>query len=175
MNSTVNEEFQVTCQILGSTHFVITKFPSEKFVMNHIFAIALNGIMIIPTILLNGVAVVTIFKSSQLNSKSCYFIVLLQSMFDLAVGVFSIPLFIYYLANSIGEIFNCFAASLGHRLTLVPVGVSTITMTAMSMERYIAILHPYAYKTQVTKKRLSVFIGSSAAVEFLVLSLSLAG
>ena len=175
MNSTVNEEFQVTCQILGSTHFVITKLPSEKIVMNHIFAIAFNGIMIIPTILLNGVAVVTIFKSSQLNSKPCYFIVLLQSMFDLAVGVFSIPLFIYYLANSIGGIFNCFAASLGHRLTLVPVGVSTITMTAMSMERYIAILHPYAYKTQVTKKRLSVFIGSSAAVEFLVLSLSLAG
>ena len=58
---------------------------------------------------------------------------------------------------------------------LVPVGVSTITMTAMTMERHIAILHPYAYKTQVTKKRLSVFICFSAAVEFLVLSLSLAG
>ena len=71
---------------------------------------------------LNGLAVVTIFKSSQLNSKPCYFIVLFQSMFDLGVGVFRIPLFIYYLANSIGGIFNCFAASLGYRLTLVPVG-----------------------------------------------------
>ena len=143
--------------------------------MNHIFAIVDTGIMIIPTIFLNGVAVVTIFKSSQLNSKPCYFIVLFQSMFGLGVGVFGIPLFIYYLANSIGGIFNCFAASLGYRLTLVPVGVSTITMTAMTIERYTAILHSYAYNTQVTKKRLSVFIGSSAAAEFLVLSLSLAG
>ena len=75
-----------------------TKLPSEKFVMNHIFAIALNGIMITPTTLLNGVAVVTIFKSSQLNSKPCYFIVLLQSMFDLAVGIFSIYTFVHILS-----------------------------------------------------------------------------
>ena len=98
--------------------------------------------MVIPTIFLNGVAVViTIFKSSQLSRKPCYFIVLLQAIFDLAVGLFCVPLFIYYLANSIGRIFNCFAASLGYRSTLVPVGVSTITMTAMTMEGYIAILH----------------------------------
>ena len=136
MNATVNDEFQVTCQILGVT----TKLPSEKFIMNHILPSQLNDIMITPTILVNGVAVVMIFKSSQLNSKPCYFIVLLQSMFDLAVGIFSIPLSICYLANSIGGTFNCFAASLGYRSTHAPIGVPTITMTAMTIERYIAIV-----------------------------------
>ena len=172
MNVTVKDDFQISCQVFGTTHFQITKLPSEKFVINHIFAIAFDGILIIPTILLNGVAVITILKSSQLNSKPCYFIILLQSTFDLAVGMVGIPLYIYYLANSIGGISNCFAAVLARRLPVAPYGGSAIALTAMTVERYIAILHPYAYKTRVSKKRLLKFIGAGGTVEFLVIIFS---
>ena len=174
MNATEKQEFSISCQILGTTHILATNLPSENLVHNHIFAIAFNGIMIIPTILLNGVAVITIFRSSQLSSKPCYFIILLQSMFDLAVGVFSIPLFIFLLANSVGGISNCLVASLARRLMLAPIGGSSIALTAMKMERYIAILHPYAYKTQVTKKRLMKYVCVTGTVEFLVIILSFA-
>ena len=53
--------------MLETTHFFATKLPSEKFVINHIFVIAFKGIMIIPTLLLIGVAVITIL----LNHPNC--------------------------------------------------------------------------------------------------------
>ena len=37
-------------------------------------------------------------------------------------------------------------------------------MIAMTAERYIAILHPYAYTTQVTKRRLLIFVCFTAVV-----------
>jgi hypothetical protein len=102
--SVAQKKFETSCQILGTTHFVIEKLSSEKLLINHIFAIAVNGILIIPTLLLNAVAVITIFKSSLLNNKSCYFIILVQSVLDLAIGVLGIPLFIFFLASAIGGI-----------------------------------------------------------------------
>ena len=172
MNATQRDEFLMSCQILGTTLFVATKLPSEKFFINHILVIAFNGIMIISTLLLNGVSVITIFKSSQLSSKPCYFIILLQSMFDLAVGVLGIPLHIYYLANGIGGLSSCLAASLARRLTVVPIEASTSILAAMTLERYIAVIHPYAYKVQVTKKRIFMIVGFTAVVDFSVVTLS---
>ena len=156
MNVTVKDDFLKSCQIFGTTHFQIIKLSSEKLVINHIFVIAFDGILIIPTILLNGVAAIMIFKSSQLNSKPCYFIILLQSMFDLAVGMVGIPLYIYYVATTIGGISNCVVAVLARRLPIAPYGGSSIALTAMTVERYIAILHPYAYKTCVSKEAFEV-------------------
>ena len=173
MNVTLKGVLEPSCQILGTTHLLTTKLPSEKLVVNHIFAIAFNGILIIPTLFLNGVAVITILRSSQLNGKPCYFIILLQSIFDIAVGILAIPLFIYYLASSIGGISNCFAHSLARRLMHAPIEGSSITVTALTLERYIAILHPFTYKAHVTKNRLLKFVSGMVTVEFLVIVLSL--
>ena len=163
MNLSVEQEnFRMSCLILGRTYFTIIKLPSEKDLIIHIFAIVVSGILIIPTVLLNAVAVITISKSSQLKSKPCYFIILVQSMIDLAVGVLGIPLFIFFLANGTGGVSNCFAAMMALKSTLIPVVLSVVTLSAMTLERYIAILHPYAYSTQVTKKRLLISVGSGA-------------
>ena len=160
------EAFEMSCNILANTHFVITKLPSEKFVINSIVAITFNGLLMIPTIFLNAVAMITILKSSQLKSKPCYFIILAQSVIDLAVGAFGIPLLIFFLASGIGGITNCIAASLALRSTLLPSTLSCVTLSAMTLERYIAILHPYSYKTLVTKKRLLLYAGCSVVVAF---------
>ena len=97
MNVTVKDnEFQASCRLVVVRHFLIKKFPSEKLVINQIFAIAFNSIVLIPILLLNGAAVITILKAQLLKSKPCYFITLLQSMFDLAVGLLGIPLAIYF-------------------------------------------------------------------------------
>ena len=137
------------CDILGTTHFIIMNLPSERAVMNHIFAIAFNGISIVPTILLNVIAAITILKSSQLKSKPYYFIILVQSVIDLVVGVLGIPLFILFLATGIGKNSNCHGAILGLKLTLIPFIISTITLSVATLERYIAILHPYVYTNWV--------------------------
>ena len=118
----------------------------------------------IPTILLNSVAIITILKSSQLKSKPCYFIILVQSIIDLAVGVLSIPLLIFFLASGIGGITNCIAARLAWKSAALKSMLSWVTLSALTLERYIAILHPYAYKTQVTKKRLLTYVGCGGIV-----------
>ena len=173
-HSTDEEALGTSCKILGRTYFVISKLPSEKFVINYIFAISFNGLLIIPTILLNAVATITILKSSQLKSKPCYFIILVQSVIDLAVGVLGIPLLIFFLASGMGGITNCVAARLTLSSTLLPAILSSVTLSALTLERYIAILHPYAYSTQVTKKRLLIYVGCGpvVAISLLLLYLS---
>ena len=174
MNLSAEQEIHETsCLILVTTHYIVTKDQSEKLLISHIFVIVFNGLLIIPTILLNAVPVITIWKSSQLSRKPCYFIILVQSMIDIAVGVGSIPLFIFVLRSLLGRYENCSVAFLAFRLTLVPLGLSAIILTALTLERYIAIVHPYSYSTEVTKKRLLIFIGFCFAVEFSVLALSL--
>ena len=83
-----------------------------------------------------------------------------------------IPLFLVFLVQSITGTSNCFGTLLAIHSPLLPIGVSIITLSAMTMERYIAILHPYAYKTVVTKKKILVYVGSGAAVTFFVIFLS---
>ena len=146
----------MTCNIFGTEYVFTTKLPSHVLYINNIIVLAVNGILVIPTILLNAVSIMTISKSSQLKSKPCYFIILIQSAADLVVGVLGIPL---YLANLSGEIrgdSNCVVAVLAHRLSRITVGISTLILFGMTLERYIAVLHPYSY-SRVTKKKILIF------------------
>ena len=155
MNLSEEQEFMM-CNIFGTKYAFITKFPSHSLYINHIIVLVVNSILVIPTILLNAVSIMTISKSSQLKSKPCYFIILIQSAADLVVGVLGIPL---YLANLSGEIrgdSNCVVAVLAHRLSRITVGISTLILFGMTLERYIAVLHPYSY-SRVTKKKILIF------------------
>ena len=69
MNITVNEEFHTSCQIFGERHVYIARLPSENLVINNIFAIAFNSILIIPMLLLNTVAVITLLKLPLLKKS----------------------------------------------------------------------------------------------------------
>ena len=175
MNLSAGQEtYETSCRILGTTNFIITKLPSEKLFINHIFVLVFHGILIIPTILLNAIPLITIWKSSQLSRKPCYFIILVQSAIDLAVGVASIPLGILFLWSGLGGDTNyCFISFVAFRLTRLPVGLSAIILTVLTLERYIAIAHPYSYSTKVTIKRLFTLIGCCFVVEFLVFASSL--
>ena len=65
----------------------------ENFLLENtqtLFIVA-SGVLIIPTILLNGIFVLKIWKSSHLKAKLCYFLVLIHSVVDLAVGAASVP------------------------------------------------------------------------------------
>ncbi|XP_028413376.1 beta-2 adrenergic receptor-like [Dendronephthya gigantea] len=174
MNLSVEQDvFGTSCKIFGTTHFVVTKLPSDEIRVNHAAVIVLNVVLIIPTIMLNAVAIITIWNSSQMNSKPCYFVVVVQSAIDLAVGVFGIPLFVVFLLSAMGNMSNCFVATLAYRLTIVPIGLSTIALIAMTVERYIAILHPYSYISLMTKRKVMIIVLCGGALEFPVHVLSL--
>lgn len=121
---------------------------------NRTYLIAFNSVLIFSTIFLNLLSVITIRKSSQLKNKLCYFVILLQSAVDMCVGIFSIPLFIIFLASPFLGIQNCLEiVVLTNSILLLP-GSSVITLTIMTIERYIGVLHPYSYKTLLTKSRI---------------------
>jgi hypothetical protein len=61
MNLSAEQQvYETSCRILGTTNLMITKIPSEGLRINQVLAIVFNGILIIPTILLNAVAIITI-------------------------------------------------------------------------------------------------------------------
>ena len=74
--------------------------PPNEFVINQIITSVVNGVVILLTILLNSVAIRTISKCSQLKNKLCYFLVLVQSVTDLLVGIIVLPLLAFALASN---------------------------------------------------------------------------
>ena len=164
--------FGTTCQILGTSQLLIKKIPSEKYLINNIAVIIFNAVLIIPTISLNFVASLTILKSFQLKSKPCYYIILVQSMIDLGVGVLGIPSYIFIVSSWTGGLSNCIATSVMFRCGTISVLLSMVTILALTWQRYVAIVHPHAYKTKVTKKRLMRFITSGAVLVFFLTILS---
>ena len=87
---------------------------------------------------------------------SCYFIILVQSAIDSAVGLFGIPLYLAYMLGQMGVHSNCIVIILGHTTTVLIVEISTIVQSALTLERYIAGLHPFAYKMADKKTNLGV-------------------
>ena len=104
-------------EIFGTTHDIVAKLPSKSSVINHIFVKTFISVLVVPTILLNSLAIVTIIKSSQLNCKPCYFIILLQSAVDMAVGALGIPAFLSTLLTGLAINSNCILGVLANRLT----------------------------------------------------------
>jgi hypothetical protein len=51
-------------------------------------------------------------------------------------------------------------------------GASIITLSALTIKRYIAILHPYSYIKLVTKKIILIYVASGSVLVSFVASLS---
>ena len=165
MNQSVTDQhFMTKCQILRTNQLLITKIPSERYLINNISVIVFSAVLILSTIALNLIASITILKTPQLKSKPCYFIILVQSLIDLAVGVLGIPSYISFVASWTGGASSCLATSLLFKGGMISVFLSLFAISMLTLERYIAIVHPYAYKTQVTKKRLLICIASNVVV-----------
>ena len=166
--------FEISCHIFGRKHTFLEQRPSNNLILNPFALLVINVILIFPTILLNAVSIVTIARSSQLKNKLCYVIILMQSVTDLVVGVLGIPLFIIFLLAGMGSLSNCLLSTSAYRSLVLPIGISMLTLSALTLERYIAILHPYAYGTVVTRKRILLYVCPSIMAMFLVNILSLA-
>ena len=124
----------------------------------------MNCTLFFSTISLNGISIITIRRSSQLRNKVCYFVILLQSVVDISVGGLGIPLFIYYIISPYLDSVNCHFIIFSHRITFSSCGLSMIVLSAMTLERYMGVLHPYYYQNNVTKKRILIYVCGSSAV-----------
>ena len=158
MNESI-ENFLKTCNFLSKKIDVVSSFKSRTYEINRISNIVFLAVLIIPTVLLNAVAAITIWKTSQLRKKPCYFVILLQSSVDLGVGCVALPIsFVALLAPFTTNVDICAAILIVKTVSMLLSGVSIITMSALTVERYIGVLHPYSYNTLVTKRRIVMFV-----------------
>ena len=154
MNHSVeHENVLTTCYFLNEKTVHVTSFESGKYEINRISNAVFLGVLMFPTILLNAVAITTIWKTPQLRKKICYFVILVQSSVDLGVGCIAIPMLTVLSALPFINVDICIVFIFIKPTTILFIGSSIITLTALTMERYLGVVHPFSYKALVTKKR----------------------
>ena len=171
-DSNENDTFFTSCTVGKTSVMTIHQFPDQRYERSHIAVIVCNIMLIFSTISLNGISVITIRNSSQLRNKICYFMVQLQSVVDLSVGILGIPLFIYHLITPYLDNVDCTLVAIASRTSTVPAGLSILTMLAMAIERYIGVIHPYRYQTHVTKRRILFFVLGNGLILFFAVGYS---
>ena len=142
----------ITCLRVSNMIHHVTSFESTAYESNRVFNVIFLAILIFPTILLNAVAVITIQKTPQLRNKLSHFIILVQSSVDLGVGCFATPMMIIYLLSPFTNVDVCFLFAVTKSTIFFLSGLSTLTLCALTMERYLGIFHPFFHRAYLTKK-----------------------
>ena len=167
----VNQTFlTISCTLLERKVIILQTLPSHWHITNTIFTAVVNSILMIPIILLNAMAIVTIQKSSQLRNKVCYFGIVLQSAADIGVGCFTIPITTFFIVSPLLPVGHCIVPHLTIHVGYLPAGISIITLSLITLERYIGVVHPYSYAVLVTKKRILVYVIGGILLDVLVTS-----
>lgn len=172
--SNTTYDYVKICSSADSASFIILQFPSREYVINQIVVCAANCVLVLPTILLNGISALTIRKSSQLRERVCYFLIFIQAMVDLAVGSVSLPLETFTRAREILGTANCVTNFALSTIALMPYGLVMATTCALTFERYMGILHPIIHRTHLTKKRFFIYICCCAVALLILVPLGVA-
>ena len=165
MNQSENIRNVLTkCYLLNAKFDHVTGFQSNKYELNRIFNIVFLGILMLSTIFLNTVAIITIQKSPQLKKKLCYFVILVQSCVDLGVGCVAIPTVSVFLLAPFINVDDCISILLARSTTLLFTGLSVVTLLALTLERYLGVVHPFFHRTRLTKKHIATFVVGGALI-----------
>ena len=164
--------FIKTCESSNDRIPVITKFPSDKNVIEHIILVVLAVILFFSSVFLNGVAITAIWVCSQLKAKVSCFTVMVRSVMDLVLGLVVVPFFVTVMSNEIGGHPNCDVCFIAKKLFVLFTSYSVMVMCMMNLERYMGILHPMAHRVKVTKTRLVKYTILGFVVQTIVFTLS---
>ena len=157
-SNVVSARFVKTCTLLKESHDVFVDFPSNGYKICYVVMFAVNIILIIPTVLLNGTSVIAILKCSKLNTKVYFFLVLVQSIIDLTVGLLGLPLFVVLLSTELFGSVNCVVSVVAENIMVLPSSFTIGTLTALTFERYMGLIHPFSYEANVTREKMLTFI-----------------
>lgn len=155
MNITyVDENFLWVCLMSNGafSYFVDVSPP----IVNHVMVCILNVLLSFSTTFLNAVTVLAYWKSSRLQKKTSYFLVMLLSISDLVVGAVCNPIFAVLLVKDLERDTNCPLAAVFLIITFTLFGMSFTTLFLLNLERYLSVIHPIFHRHKVTKFRLLI-------------------
>ena len=156
MNPTAGNmsKFVQTCYVFNTRLTVIIKYPSTSSRILYIFALFVNVTLLFTTIFLNGITVVTIWKSRLLKEKTSNFTVMIQSFVDLANGMLYMTLSSVLLVADIIGSPSCIILYFTRFIGFLVFFYSMTALAVMSFERYMGILYPIVHRLKVTTGRL---------------------
>lgn len=156
--STEGVKLVKSCFVAEVEFKMVVGMPYKQYLSNDAIGSAVNTILAITAIFLNSVMVIGYWKSSKLKEKVSYFLITVLCFVDLAVGIISGSLMTLFLVSRTIGAGNCEILFAYRRISVLLSGLSVATLSALNIERYLAILHPLLHRTKVTKKRLLILV-----------------
>lgn len=111
--------------------------------------------IVIATILGNTLVLITTWQDRRLHKPNKYFIACL-AVADLLVGILSVPIRLYLHFNHT-DLIEVELCRFWSWIDILCEAASIITLTIISIDRYVKISHPFKYKSQMTTS-LSIFV-----------------
>lgn len=146
------------CFSMDSPSFIITEFPSDIYIQSQIAVCVVNCALMIPALILNGLCIITICKSHVFKGKFCFFLIMSQSVIDLLVTTITIPSYTYLIYSELVGTANCLHIFILNIIGLLPGGLSLAILCALTLERYLGILHPIFHRNRLSKKMFYIYV-----------------
>ena len=172
-NGTTSFGIVRTCYILDGQAAIVISFPTNESILVHIFALIVVIILVFTTVFLNGVAILTIWRSRILKEKTSNFTIMLQSIADFGNGAMVMPLIIYRWASEVAGSPSCVAVYVFKKLAMLVFFYTLTTLSAMNFDRYMAILHPLVHRNLVTNERLLTYVVAACTIQTIIYALNL--
>ena len=124
-----------------------------------IFLCVVNIIFTLSGIISNTLVIVSVWKSSQLRKKSCHFMIMVLSCFDLLTVVTNNPALLIILISSLMEDYDLLPTLMRYlHISGVFLSFPFFTLLVMTIERYLGVYYPIFHHTSVTRRRLLTFL-----------------
>lgn len=152
------------------SHFTIWHEHERLLIASNLFFIISTGISILPTIFMNVLTLVTIWRKQSYHSPSNIFICNL-ALSDLAVGVLAIPLTMAWKITEMTSNNNSIVCAVGYCATVIgttTAGTSFLTLVAGTVDRYLALRYHLYNPNKVTASRVALVCIASWCLAFAV-------
>ena len=133
---------------------MVVRIASNAHYTNFMAGLIFNIFLTITCVCLNSVTILAYMRSAFLKSKKSYFLIMLLSVNDLLVGLFGNGSFVSVLFTIIIGYRNCKIYIILYYAGFCTNAMSIMTLFGLNIERYLAILHPFYHRTEVTKSKL---------------------
>ena len=126
--------------------------------INAILLCFLNTSFMVVGIILNSAVIISLWRSSQLRKKMCYFTIFVLSCFDLGVVAVVQPLLTLSTISWSMQMYRAKIETTKIYMSILLVGFSMFALLTLNIERFLALTRPFFHQTAVTKGKLALFL-----------------
>ena len=125
--------------------------------INAFFLCLINAFFMLAGISLNSVVILSLWRSSQLRKKLCYFTIFILSCFDLTAVTIIHPVVIMSTIFWSKESYSKEIEMTRTYISIIFGGFSMLALLTLNCERFLALTFPFFHQSRVTRSRLVLF------------------